>query len=100
MAEKAIDADTLRYQAQIPKPDVSGQSQFSQFVGPEIIALAQQALIANAAGKSEVKPPKSGVFTRTYNSNNIPAESSIKDTVNKVFQKYYGRDALETEFQT
>jgi hypothetical protein len=46
------------------------------------------------------KPPKSGVFTRTYTSNNIPTESSIKDTVNKVFQKYYGRDALQTELAT
>ena len=95
-----VDVDTLRYQAQIPKSDTSGQSQFSQFVGPEVMALAAAALQASAAGSSAAKPPKSGVFTRTYNSNNIPAESSIKDTVNKVFQKYYGRDALETEFQT
>lgn len=100
MAENPIDADTLRYQAQLPKPDVSGQSAFSQFVGPEVMALAAAALQNSLAGGSTAKPPKSGVFTRTYNSNNIPAESSIKETVNKVFQKYYGRDALETEFQT
>jgi hypothetical protein len=62
---------------------------------------ARAAAALSAAGKTaDKKPPKSGVFTRTYNSKNIPAESSIKDTVNKVFQKYYGRDALETEFQT
>lgn len=61
------------------------------------------ALRANAAKGAETtvkKPPKSGVFTRTYTSNNIPTESSIKDTVNKVFQKYYGRDALQTELAT
>jgi hypothetical protein len=46
------------------------------------------------------KPPKSGVFTRTYVSNNIPAESTLKDSINKIFQRYYGRDALETEFTT
>ena len=46
------------------------------------------------------KPPKSGVFTRTYTSNNRPAESTLKDSVNKVFQRYYGRDASETEFTT
>jgi hypothetical protein len=46
------------------------------------------------------KAPKSGVFTRTYVSNNIPAELTLKDTVNKVFQKYYGRDALQTELET
>ena len=46
------------------------------------------------------KPPKSGVFTRTYVSNNIPAESTLKDSINKIFQRYYGRDASETEFTT
>ena len=62
---------------------------------------ARAAAALSAAGKATAKkPPKSGVFTRTYVSNNIPAETSIKDTVNKVFQKYYGRDALESEFET
>jgi hypothetical protein len=46
------------------------------------------------------KPPKSGVFTRNYTSNNIPADSTLKDTINKVFQKYYGRDASQTEIAT
>ena len=73
------------------------QSEFEKFVGPEVIAAAAAALAASA---KEKKPPKSGVFTRTYTSNNIPAESSIKDTVNKVFQKYYGRDALQSELAT
>jgi hypothetical protein len=58
-----------------------------------------------AAAKSKVPTstkaaPKSGTFTRTYTSNNVPAASSIKDTVNKTFQKYYGRDASETELAT
>jgi hypothetical protein len=52
------------------------------------------------AGKTPKKPPKSGVFTRNYTSNNIPADSTLKDTVNKVFQKYYGRDASQTEITT
>lgn len=75
-------------------------SQFSQFVGPEVLALAKAAIEANASGGAAAKPPKSGVFTRTYTSNNIPAELTLKDTVNKVFQKYYGRDALQTELDT
>ena len=49
---------------------------------------------------SAKKPPKSGVFTRNYTSNNIPADSTLKDTINKVFQKYYGRDASQTELAT
>jgi hypothetical protein len=73
------------------------KSEFEKFVGPEVLAAAAAALAANQKTK---KPPKSGVFTRTYTSNNIPTESSIKDTVNKVFQKYYGRDALQTELAT
>jgi hypothetical protein len=84
----------------IPTPNAPAKSQFEQFVGPEVMAAAAAAVAANAAGKNEAKPPKSGVFTRTYNSNNIPAESSIKETINKVFQRYYGRDALQTEFDT
>lgn len=73
-------------------------------------ALVKAGLItqedANAARKAretsgaDKKPPKAGLFTRTYSSNNIPAESTLKDTVNKVFQKYYGRDALQTEIET
>lgn len=52
MAENPIDADTLRYQAQLPKLDTSGQSQFSQFVGPEVMALAAAALQNSATGGS------------------------------------------------
>lgn len=64
------------------------------------VADAARAAKAGTSTSSTKKPPKSGVFTRTYTSNNIPAESSIKDTVNKVFQKYYGRDALQSELAT
>ena len=73
-------------------PTVS--SSLGSFVDPQTLALARAALEAN---KKDKKPPKEGTFTRTYTSNNVPAASSIKDTVNKVFQKYYGRDASETE---
>jgi hypothetical protein len=60
---------------------------------------AARAARVDAAGAAK-KPPKSGVFTRTYVSNNIPAESTLKDNINKIFQRYYGRDASETEFTT
>lgn len=69
----------------------------SQGISEEQIAQMEKEA---AASDKKKKPPKSGVFTRTYTSNNIPTESSIKDTVNKVFQKYYGRDALQTELAT
>lgn len=64
----------------------------------------EQADAARAAKATSTtstkKPPKSGVFTRTYVSNSIPAESTLKDSVNKIFQKYYGRDASQTEVTT
>ena len=71
----------------------------SQGVTDEEIAKMEAELAAGATPKA-TKPPKSGVFTRTYVSNNIPKDSTLKDTINKVFQRYYGRDALETEVTT
>lgn len=62
-------------------------------------AEAARAARNNAAGSTK-KPPKSGVFTRTYVSNNVPADTTLADTINKTFQKYYGRDASETELTT
>jgi hypothetical protein len=72
----------------------------SQGVTDEEIAKMEAELAAGATPKATPKPPKSGVFTRTYVSNNIPKDSTLKDTINKVFQRYYGRDALETEVTT
>ena len=51
-----------------------------------------------ASGTTTTKtPPKQGDYVRTYVSTNIPAESTLKATINKVFQEYYGRDANEYE---
>lgn len=71
----------------------------SGFITQEV-ADAAKAAKAGSTTQSAKKPPKSGIFTRTYTSNNIPAASTLKDTINKVFQKYYGRDASETEITT
>ena len=48
---------------------------------------------------STKEPLKNGIYTRTEVSNNIPADSTLAEYVNNVFQKYYGRDASETELQ-
>jgi hypothetical protein len=61
---------------------------------------ARAAAAKTAKDTPAKKPPKSGTFTRNYTSNNIPADSTLKDTINKVFQKYYGRDASQTELTT
>jgi hypothetical protein len=66
----------------------------------EEAAAAREARASGAPAGTTPKPKKSGVFTRTYVSTNIPADITLKDTVNKVFQRYYGRDASETELST
>lgn len=49
---------------------------------------------------STKKAPKSGDYTTTQVSTTIPADLALKDTINKVFQQYYGRDANESELTT
>jgi hypothetical protein len=82
-----------------PTPSTTVPPSLSSFVTPELLAAGRAALEAGRTGTAK-KPPKSGVFTRNYTSNNIPADSTLKDTINKVFQKYYGRDASQTELTT
>lgn len=53
--------------------------------------------LALGRDKPVAKPAKSGTYTRTQISNNIPTESSIKAIINRSYQKYYGRDAFENE---
>lgn len=48
---------------------------------------------------SSTKPKKNGIYKATQSSNNIPADSTLTSYVNDIFQKYYGRDASETELQ-
>ena len=50
-------------------------------------------------GKAET-PPKSGNYVRTYTTTNVPPESTLKDNINNYFQKFYGRDASESEVAT
>lgn len=56
---------------------------------------------ADAAGTSTStktkKPPKSGVFERTQESQNIPTDAAIEEQLNKKYQQFYGRDATQDE---
>jgi len=45
------------------------------------------------------KPLKSGVYTATQISSIMPDDKVLADDVNAVFQKYYGRDANQSELQ-
>ena len=54
---------------------------------------------SQAQSGTAAKAKKSGIFTSVQKSNNIPADSTLVDYVNNVFQKYYGRDANQAELQ-
>ncbi len=70
----------------------------SQGIGDAEIAKMEAEADA-ASKKKTTKAPKSGIFTSVQSSNNIPADSTLTAYVNDVFQKYYGRDASQTELQ-
>jgi hypothetical protein len=59
---------------------------------PEDIA----AVIAARNNKSTTKV-KSGVYTQTQESTTVPNALALVDNINKVYQKYYGRDANQNE---
>jgi hypothetical protein len=61
--------------------------------------IAQMEKDAAASSSKPAKPKKSGIFTSVQTSNNIPADSTLTSYVNDIFQKYYGRDASQTELQ-
>jgi hypothetical protein len=53
-----------------------------------------------AADGTTPKPPKSGVYTSTQTSSNVPATETLQEYINNTFQKYYGRDANQTEIDS
>jgi hypothetical protein len=62
---------------------------------------ARKAAAAATSSKSVAPTPKkSGVYTSTQISSNIPPASTLADYINTVFQKYKGRDANATELKT
>lgn len=68
----------------------------SQGLSDAEIAQMEKEAEASASG---TKPKKSGIYTSVQKTNNIPADSTLVDYVNTIFQKYYGRDANQTELQ-
>jgi hypothetical protein len=67
---------------------------FINGLSPEV----QAAIVAaREAGTKTKKPPKSGLFTRTQVSTNVPNDLAITENINKVYQKFYGRDARPEE---
>jgi len=64
-------------------------------------AAAENRKAAAAANKpADEKVKKSGVYTSTQISSNIPPASTLADYINTIFQKYKGRDANLAELTT
>jgi hypothetical protein len=58
------------------------------------------AAVAALPDTAAEKPKKSGVYTSTQISSNIPPASTLADYINTIFQKYKGRDANLAELTT
>ena len=57
-----------------------------------------RAAAAKAKGSGDVpKPKKSGTYVSTQVSSRIPDDLALKGKINDVFNKFYGRDADQTE---
>jgi hypothetical protein len=61
---------------------------------------AYDAAVADLPDEAAEKPKKSGVYTSTQVSSNIPPASTLADYINTIFQKYKGRDANLAELTT
>jgi hypothetical protein len=72
----------------------------AQGVMTEEEAAIKRKEAAAAATPEAEKPKKSGVYTSTQISSNIPPASTLADYINTIFQKYKGRDANLAELTT
>lgn len=66
------------------------------YTDAEIAALEKQSTAGQTTAK---KPAKSGTYTRTQESSSTPNDLAIIDNINKVYQKFYGRDASADELK-
>jgi hypothetical protein len=71
-----------------------------QLAAGEITKAEYDQYVALLKDPKEEKPKKSGVYTSTQISSNIPPASTLADYINTVFQKYKGRDANLAELTT
>jgi hypothetical protein len=89
MAETVRQAESRGSKAQQDTGDIASLAAILGISKEELDALRNQG--------GSVKEVRSGVFTRTYDSIKIPDKKAVKDNINAIFQKYYGRDANEYE---
>lgn len=78
-------------------PKIDPNSSLGQYAKDFNIDLSK---IGSTSSASTGKTPKSGTYVSTQTSSNIPAVDSLKEYINNTFQKYYGRDANQTELDS
>ena len=71
-----------------------------QLAAGEITKAQYDSAVAALPDVEAEKPKKSGVYTSTQISSNIPPASTLADYINTIFQKYKGRDANLAELTT
>ena len=80
-----------------PKTPAKPLTSLGQLLKDFNIELPTPTLTSTTSTK---KAPKTGDYVSTQTSSNIPAADSLKEYINNTFQKYYGRDANQTELDS
>ena len=90
-----------------PTPKPTPKPTLKPIIGPVVPATGGAQGIANTFGidLSGFKPvttttkaaPKSGTYVSTESSSRIPDDAALKSYADAIFQKYYGRDASQSE---
>lgn len=70
---------------------------YDALVKAGLMSEADAAAARLAKTTTTTKAKKSGTFTRTQVSSNIPKDQALIQTINQVFKGYYGRDARQDE---
>ena len=70
---------------------------YAALVKAGLMSEADAAAARLAKTTTTTKAKKSGTFTRTQVSSNIPKDQALVQTINQVFKGYYGRDARQDE---
>jgi hypothetical protein len=70
---------------------------YDALVKAGLMSEADAAAARLAKTTTTTKAKKSGTFTRTQVSSNIPKDQALVQTINQVFKGYYGRDARQDE---
>jgi len=61
------------------------------------MSFADQFGIPEYKGSTDTTTKKSGTYTRTQISSNLPNDLALEQTINQIFKQFYGRSATQSE---